>query len=133
MLSGCLYQEADVPGRKPNLAEKAGVLEDYIIADARVVGQGSSTPGPQAGTGGRMYKVEGIPDSQLKAHVGKRVEVSGRIDSDDAGSDAGRATPDRNPLSRDTIDIAEFEATSIREVAGGTACAAKPAAVPAAR
>jgi hypothetical protein len=133
MLAGCLYRESDVPGRTPNVAEKAGVLEDYIIADARVVGAGSSTPGPQAGTGGRMYKVEGIPDTQLRALVGKRVEVSGRVDDDDEGPAAGLAQPDRNPVSRDTIDLSEFEATSIREVAGSTACAAKPAAVPPAR
>ena len=133
MLTGCLYNEKDVPGRTPNIAEKAGVLEDYIIADARPAGQGSSTPGPQPGTGGRMYKVEGIPDTQLKALVGKRVEVSGRIDADDEGRTAGTATQDRNPVSPDKIDLDEFEATSIREVAGGTACAAKPAAVPAAR
>jgi hypothetical protein len=61
-----------------------------------------------------MYNVEGLPDGQLKALVGKRVEVSGRIDADDAAS-------------RGTIDLSEFKATSIREVAGGTACVVKPA------
>lgn len=127
MLSGCLYRKGDMPGRAPNLAEKPGGLEGYIIADARVVGQGSSAPGPEAGTGGRMYNVEGLPDGQLKALVGKRVEVSGRIDAGGESGEGGLALPGRNPTSRGTIDLSEFEATSIREVAGGTACVVKPA------
>ena len=36
-LSGCLYREDQVPGRKPNVAERAGILEDYILADATAV------------------------------------------------------------------------------------------------
>src|SRR5688500_10959335 len=31
---GCLYREDQVPDRKPNVAERAGILEDYILADA---------------------------------------------------------------------------------------------------
>ncbi|NOT25036.1 MAG: hypothetical protein HOP16_02935 [Acidobacteria bacterium] len=127
MLSGCLYRKGDMPGRAPNLAEKPGGLEGYTIADARVVGQGSSAPGPEAGTGGRMYNVEGLPDGQLKGLVGKRVEVSGRIDAGGESGEGGLALPGRNPTSRGTIDLSEFEATSIREVAGGTACVVKPA------
>ena len=30
---GCVYQEKDVPGRAPNPAERAGLLEDYILAE----------------------------------------------------------------------------------------------------
>ena len=33
-LVGCLYQEGQIPGRTPNVVERAGVLEDYILADA---------------------------------------------------------------------------------------------------
>jgi len=125
-LTGCLYRERDIPGWTTNVPEKAGVLEAYIVADARIVGQGSSAPGLVAGTGGRTYKVEDIPDEQLRALVGKRVEVAGRIETDDEDG----ARPDRNPVSRDLIDFSDFVASSIREVAGGTACSAKPAAVP---
>ena len=32
-LVGCVYQEKDVPGRAPNVAERAGVMEDYILAE----------------------------------------------------------------------------------------------------
>src|SRR5687767_6119529 len=52
-LTGCLYRERDIPGWTTNVPEKAGVLEAYIVADARIVGQGSSAPGLVAGAGGR--------------------------------------------------------------------------------
>jgi len=125
-LTGCLYRERDIPGWTSTVAEKAGVLEGYIVADARIVGQGSSAPGPVAGTGGRTYKVEDIPDQQLRALVGKRVEVAGRLEVDDEDG----ARPDRIPVSRDVIDFSDFVASSIREVAGGTACSAKPVTSP---
>ena len=131
-LTGCLYRENQIPGRKPNIAEKAGVLEDYILADASASGAQPSTPGapPQAtgtsGTRGSMYKVEGPSDEQLKALVGKRVQVTGRIDPERGPSGPTTAPqPDRGP-GPDDINLPEVEASSIREVAG--TCPAIPAA-----
>jgi hypothetical protein len=121
-LTGCLYREAQIPGRTPNVAERVGVLEDYIIA-------GASTASGTLATGG-MYKVEKIADDRLKALVGKRVEVMGSVDPE--GQDlrrptgtSGGATPDRG-IGPDAISLPEIEATSIREVAG--ICSPTPAA-----
>ncbi len=52
-LAGCLYREDQVPGRKPNVAERAGVLEDYILADTAVAGSAKpgATPGATGATG----------------------------------------------------------------------------------
>jgi hypothetical protein len=132
-LAGCLYREDQVPERKPNVAERAGVLEDYILADATML-SGEAQPGATAGaTGtagiapasGNMYKVEGPPDERLKALVGKRVEVLGRIDPEGGpGATPGAPRPDRGP-SRDQINLPEFEASSIREISG--TCPATPA------
>ena len=36
----CVMREADVPGRKPNVAERAGIAEDYILTSTRPI-QGS--------------------------------------------------------------------------------------------
>jgi hypothetical protein len=130
-LSGCLVREQDVPGRQPNIAERAGVLEDYILTSASIAGTGSAaqTPAPvgTSGTEARnisaMYKVEGIADNQLKTMVGKRVEVTGKVDEDDAretAGTAGSATP-RRPGD----DMPEFEATSIREVPGTCSAAVR--------
>jgi hypothetical protein len=138
-LVGCLYREAQVPGRTPNVVERAGVLEDYILADA-VIAAGQvrpgATPGATGTTGtvpasGNMYKVESIPDERLKALVGKKVEVTGRIDPEGLpapvgrpGAATGAPTPDRGP-GPDQVNLPEFEASSIREIAG--TCPATPA------
>jgi hypothetical protein len=126
---GCLYREAQVPGRSPNVAEKVGVLEDYILVGASGSSAGATsttcTPGTTGASGaatttaaGRMFKVEGIDDERLKAMVGKRVEVSGRIDPDVEGRRDKSMGPDQ-------INVAEFEAQSIKEVSGS--CPATPA------
>ena len=81
------------------MAERAGILEDYILADASSAStetKPGATPGATGTTGttpssGKMYKVEGRPDEQLKVLVGKRVEVTGRIDPEGARPIAWRA------------------------------------------
>lgn len=143
-LVGCVYREKDVPGRAPNVAERAGILEDYILAEmpsSPIAGRApdstaSNAPGapPTAvgtsGTASAMYKLEFVGDDKLKAMVGKRVEVVGRIDAE-AGDKAAPApgtitsTTDK-VLGRDKVDLAEFEVSSIKEVAG--TCPTTPAA-----
>ena len=130
-LVGCLYRESQIPGRTPTVVERAGVLEDYILADATMPAPTRpGTPSQTVGTSGtvpstgNMYKVENISDERLKALVGKRVEVSGRIDPEDAGLGGG-PTRDRGP-GPDSVNLPEFEAASIREVSG--TCPAAPAA-----
>jgi hypothetical protein len=125
-LTGCLYRERDIPGRAPNVAERVGIAEDYILTEARPAG--SSAQGLATG---RMYKVEHVNDEQLGALVGRRVEVMGRIDAEASDVTPGGApAADRNPISPDKIDLPEFEARSIRQ-ADGT-CPAVPVTAPAA-
>ena len=122
-LVGCLYREQSVPGRTPNPAEKAGVLEDYILADASM--PADATKNTALATG-NMYKVENIADEKLRALVGKRVEVAGKIDPEDGalGRPAGGPTPDKG-LGPDKVNLPEFEAASIKETTGS--CPATPA------
>lgn len=136
-LVGCLYREEQVPGRSPNIVERAGVLEDYILMDATIpAGQPrTGTIGGAAGTSGtmpasgNMYKVENVPDERLKALVGKRVEVTGRIDPEGVPAPARPGAPTGKPthgsLGPDEINLPEFEAASIREILG--TCPATPA------
>jgi hypothetical protein len=114
---GCLYKEAQVPGRSPNVAERAGVLEDYILVGAAPASSAQQSSTSASSTSGRMFKVEGIDDDRLKAMVGKRVEVSGRVDPDVEGRRDQSLGPDK-------INLPEFEAQSIREVSGE--CPATP-------
>jgi hypothetical protein len=123
-LDGCLYREDSISGRKPNVAEKAGVLEDYILADAAPAREQSGLPdGPIAEAGqppaaaiaglasGRMYKVTKIEDGRLKELVGKRVQVTGTIKPDNDAKPADSST---------STNLPNIEGTSIREVAGAT-------------
>lgn len=111
-LTGCVYRERDVPGRTPNIAERAGILEDYIFAAVGMAagpsgsatgatGTAGSNPtgSSTTGTAGRagtpaMYKLERVDDDRLRALVGKRVEVTGRIDAEpgDQGASRGGAS-----------------------------------------
>lgn len=132
-LVGCLYREDQVPGRTPNVAERAGIREDYILADASSVStqaKPDETPGATGTTGtklssGTMYKVEGRSDDQLRELVGKRVEITGRIDAEGGpGATPGAPRRDRS-LGPDAINLPEFEASSIRGIPG--TCPATPA------
>jgi hypothetical protein len=84
-----------------------------------------------AAAGKKMYKLEQIADERLKALVGKRVEVTGRIDAEpgDTGRPTGTsgtaAQPDRS-AGPDSIELPEFEVASIKEVEG--TCPSTPAA-----
>ena len=139
-LVGCLQREADVPGRRPDIVERAGILKDYLLThatlappsvfDARTTGgPASDTPASAAGSlqtpvTGPVYKIEGISGDRLRELIGKRVEVTGRIDEDDmreVRGTAGRVTtiPDTNARIKDADgDTPEFEATVINEIGG---------------
>lgn len=124
-VTGCVYKESDVPGRSPNVAEQAGILEDYILAGAETSGQSGSAAA--AASAGAMYKLEHADDEQLSAAVGKRVEVTGRIDAeadDSTVSPNDAATQTDESLGPDQVELPEFEVTSIRNVEGD--CPATP-------
>ena len=137
-VTGCVYKEADIPGRTPNLAERAGVLEDYILVastdtPSATAGTTGTTPPATAGTTGaaamkhKAFKLELIDDEKLQAMVGKRVQVTGKVDAEARDSQAtgttGAPRTDRS-MGPDQIELPEFEVTSIKEVAGD--CPAKP-------
>jgi hypothetical protein len=122
-IEGCLVREKDVAGRKPNIVERQGVMEDYILTSTKIVKGSAPTastrrdqPTGTAGTaaGSRMYQVKGIDDAKLQALVGKRVQVEGTLaDLDEP------ATP-----SPGAEDLADIESSSIRQVSGE--CPSKP-------
>jgi len=114
-IEGCLVREQDVPGRKPNVAERVGVGEDYILMSTKIV-KSADKPTGTSGTAGpsRMYQVKGIDDERLKPLAGKRVQVEGNLKDLDEP-----ATP--KPGAE---DIADIQGASIRQVSGD--CPAKP-------
>jgi hypothetical protein len=133
-IQGCVYKEEAVPGRTPNVAEKAGILEDYILVasadtSAETVGTTGTTP-PAAGAATPMpkaFKLEKISDDKLRAVVGKRVEVTGTMDierSDTKGAGTTGAPAADKSVGPDEIELPEFEVESLREIEG--ACPATP-------
>lgn len=147
-LRGCVYNEKDVPGRSPNVAERAGVMEDYIFvpqknaatADTAATSATAGTSGSAAsgsataGTSGvtstthKAFKLEKAADEQLRAMVGKMVEVTGVIDAE--AGDAARTTASTGSSTVDKaagidqMNLPEFEVASIKEVTG--TCPATP-------
>ena len=133
-LKGCVYKEDAIPGRTPNVAEKAGVMEDYIlVVSDQPATSATGTAGTPTGTSGaarahKAFKLEKIADERLSAMVGKMVEVTGKTDADNdtaknRATGAGGTTPDRS-LGPDQIELPEFEVTNIKEVEG--TCPATP-------
>jgi hypothetical protein len=110
-IEGCLVREEDVPGRKPNVAERAGISEDYILTEAKIV-KGAPASGQAdkpTGTSGMspMYEVQGLDDEKLKEHVGRRVQIEGTL-----------ARTDRPASPADTDELRELRATSVRPASG---------------
>lgn len=126
-VEGCLMREADVPGRRPNVAERAGIGEDYILTSTKMVkgsapttniaqGRPGDTPTGTSGTRAAMYEVQGIDDTELKEHAGHRVQIDGTFEN----VDRAKATPEPGTPADDLV---ELRGTTIRQVAGD--CPAK--------
>lgn len=75
MITGCLKEEKDVPGSKPNVAERAGVSEDYILTGVKM-SSASKVSGIALAT---KYEIEGISKDELKKHLNHQVEIAGTI------------------------------------------------------
>jgi hypothetical protein len=121
-VEGCLVREQDVAGRTPNPAERAGVMEDYILTNTKIV-KGTAPAGSAAepkagdtptGTSGSstMYDVKGLEGSELKPLVGQRVQIDGSF-----------ADLTKSPSAKPGQDLADLKGTAIRKVAGD--CPAK--------
>lgn len=132
-IEGCVYREEDIPGRTPNVAERAGILEDYILVaspDPAATAGAVGTTGTAGATGTRaaaepkMFKLEHEDDDKLRALVGKRVRVTGKVEAERSDrAPTGEPARDRG-LGPDEIELPELEVTSITETAGE--CPARP-------
>ena len=112
-VEGCVATENEIPGRKENLAERAGLSEDFILVNAKVV-KGRAPAAAKDDTGGvvsnalrPMYEIGGLTDEQLKVHVGRRVRIDGTFSN--LARDAAAPKND---------DLVELNATTIRQVPG---------------
>ena len=104
VISGCLKEEKDVPGLKPNVAERAGIGEDYILTNVKMAPT-SAVSGIALATN---YEVEGPSADELKKHLNHQVELTGTI---------------TQPTTTATDDTPDFKATSVKMVSA--TCPAK--------
>jgi hypothetical protein len=96
-ITGCLKEEKDVPGLKPNVAERAGVTEDYILTNVKMAST-SKVSGIALAT---RYEIEGISKDDLKKHLNHQVEITGMIT---------QTTPAGND------ETADFNGTSLKMI-----------------
>jgi hypothetical protein len=110
-VEGCLVKEEDVPGRKPTVVERAGLAEDFILMNAKVIKGNPDTPVGTSGANTTMYEVKGFGAEQLKAHVGLRVQIDGSFAKPEQPSDSAQP---RNPAE----NLMEIRGTAIRPATG---------------
>lgn len=140
-VEGCLVREQAVPGREPNVAERAGVMEDYILTSVKFVkghphasaptgtsgatGAAGTAAGETAGTSGiakadTKLEIRGIDDEQLQQFIGQRVQIEGRVDPSDFAERAReKATGEKSG------DLPELHGTVIRKSSSTEPCPSK--------
>ena len=101
-VSGCLMREADVPGQKPNPAERAGIMPDYVLTNVQMrsaspAGTAGRTETPRetagATTSDTKLKLQKLDGDKAKDNLNKRVEVTGRLDVDKTDAPRGTQLP----------------------------------------
>jgi hypothetical protein len=122
-VEGCVYRAADIPARAPDVAERADIAADYILVASAGTGPAGTTGAvgtAGAATAQNMFKLEHDDDAKLRAMVGKRVRVTGKVEAERtapaAPAPAAPAQPER--------ELPELEVTTIAEATGE--CPAKP-------
>jgi hypothetical protein len=135
-VEGCLVREKDVPGRQANPAERAGVMEDFVLTNAKIV-KGGHTPPDAAATGttgstatgeqpagtsggtGKMFEVRGLNETELQQFIGQRVEIEGQVDPADI---AERSREQASPAGEPAGDLPELKGMVIRKATSAAPC-----------
>jgi hypothetical protein len=117
-VTGCLKAEKDVPGRRPNAAERVGVTDDYILTNVKM-SQGS----PASGMGlAAMYEIEGIAEAELQKHLNHQVEIVGSLTPGNAQGTRGAAAATGSAASANA-DLPQLQGTSLKMVSATCAAA----------
>ena len=92
-LEGCVFPKRAMSTMKPVIAPVGS--EDYVLTHTKVV---AGTGGAATESDGSAFKLEQVSQERLRALIGKRVGVTGRIG--------------------DEPELPEFQVISIREISG---------------
>jgi hypothetical protein len=142
-VTGCIQREADYrqatgAGRGGAVATGIGTGNEFILANAMMgagaatgttgsaaarPGAGSTTAGAATGTGGSVagataFELTGSNEGQAAAHVGKRVQVMGKIKTGEADAAGATGGPTGNIVGSQDLQLRELEVSSITETTG---------------
>jgi hypothetical protein len=106
-VEGCVATGAEV-GRKPDLREKTGLDDHFVLVGAKIV-KGKGPLAAPVSANGAMFKISGLTDEQLKIHVGRRVRIEGRFGNLEQPSMPSAEAPD---------NLVELNVGTIRQVPG---------------
>jgi hypothetical protein len=130
--TGCLRQERDVPGMAPDLAERAGLGEDFVLTNAKLtsVAMPSTPPGADSSGSARrpssaMYRITGLDNDKLQPLLNQRVEVTGRLLPSPRATEIAPPTvdPERQPEAEAqpqrgrAEDLPQIRASAIKAIA----------------
>jgi hypothetical protein len=130
-VTGCIQREADyrrstAAGRGGAAGTGVGTGNEFVLANATMSPAGAaatSGANPPAATGtagsNRAYELTGSKEGDAAAHVGKRVEITGKMKASDAAGGPTASVPGSQDLK-----LPELEVSSIRETTG--TCTATP-------
>lgn len=111
-VTGCLKAEKDVPGRRPNVAERAGVTEDYILTNVKMASS-STTSGIGLAS---SYEIEGIAEDELQKHLNHQVEIVGTLSPGNAQGNRGAAAAAGSAAAANA-DLPQLQATTLKMLA----------------
>ena len=132
-VTGCVQKEADF--RRARDAGKGGAAgtgvgagNEFVLVSASMGAADPTTPTGTSGTtasSAMAYEVTGPNEGKLADHIGKRVEIRGKVKAAETaagGQPTGGATAGEPPRGVDVggkdLKLRELEITSIREVPG---------------
>ena len=118
-VTGCLKAEKDVPGRRPNAAERA-TTENYVLTGVKMAPGGTTSAIGLAST----LDVQGLAEAEVQKHLNHQVEITGRITTGDAHGNRGTAPAtnpgaerrEGTPQAAAHADLPNIQATSLKMV-----------------
>src|SRR5688572_5805582 len=147
-IAGCLQSETDYrrardAGRGGVAGTGVGAANEFVLVNTSMstaaktgaAGTAGTTAGAATGTAGATapgvaYELTGANERQAAQHVGRRVEISGKLKAAEVGATGrptGGATAGKPPegidIAGQDLQLRELEVASIREVSG--TCPAK--------
>jgi len=77
-LDGCVFPKRALSSKEPVTvpAGSAGTVDDYVVTETHVISASTGLPALE----GRVFTVKGVEPEKLRDLIGKRAQVSARVD-----------------------------------------------------